>query len=333
MIIVRSPLRISFAGGGTDLREYYSKGWGAVCSMAINKYIYVTVNNLSDYFPHRFRVAYSQTELVQEASDIKHPIVRECLTSMNIKGGLDVNVMSDIPAGTGMGSSSTFTVGLLHALAAFQNRLMGKEALAEQASHLEIEVLREPIGKQDQYAAAFGGLHLFKFLKNGHVSADRLPVSRVFERHLVDRLLLFYLGGQRSASAILRSQASQTEANRVELDEMRDQAVRMSEVFTQADVSGNVGALDEIGAILHRGWLLKKKLASGISNSDVDCTMQKALDAGALGGKLLGAGGTGFVLFYVRPEQKADVRAAMGDYAEVAFDVDPQGSTLLYYGN
>ena len=206
MIIVRSPLRISFAGGGTDMRGYYKEGYGAVCSMSINKYVYVTVNNLSAYFPHRLRIAYSQTELVQDAISIKHPIVREALKALNIRGGLDINVMSDIPARTGMGSSSTFTVGLLHALHSFCNELVLKEEIAREASRLEIEVLNEPIGKQDQYAAAFGGLNLFRFYADERVACEPIPLSQETLEKLLQHLMLFFVGGSRNASSILKQQ-------------------------------------------------------------------------------------------------------------------------------
>ncbi len=192
MIIVRSPLRISLAGGGSDLPSFYSNDFGAVCSIAINKYVYVTVNNLSVYFPHRLRIAYSQTELTQDAKSIKHPIVREALTQLKIQGGIDVNVMSDIPAGTGLGSSSTFTVSLIHALNAFQNRLVGKDYLAKEACRLELDILKEPIGKQDQYAASFGGINLFKFHKSEQVSVEPIPMSKEREESLMSRLMVFY---------------------------------------------------------------------------------------------------------------------------------------------
>lgn len=326
MIIVRSPLRISFAGGGTDMRDYYRGGFGAVCSMAINKYVYVTVNNLATYFPHRFRVAYSQTELVQDTASVKHPIVREALASMKFNGGIDINVMADIPAGTGMGSSSCFTVSLLHALHAFRHELVSKEHLAREASKLEIDVLYEPIGKQDQYAAAFGGINLFRFHSSEQVSVEPLPMSESARTKLNENLLMFYLGGARSASAILKTQNSNTETNRAHLDAMRDQALQTAEILAGR------GSLDQLGAVLNEGWQLKRKLATGITNSEVDLAIQKALDAGALGGKLLGAGGTGFLLFYCPKANQPEVRRVLENYPEVHFQVDDMGSTLLYYG-
>jgi D-glycero-alpha-D-manno-heptose-7-phosphate kinase len=327
VIIVRSPLRISFAGGGTDLRSYYQSGFGAVCSMAIDKYVYVTLNNLSAYFPHRFRIAYSQTELVRDAASIKHPIVREALGSMGfLDGGIDVNVMADIPAGTGMGSSSCFTVSLLHALYAFRNQLVSKETLAREACNLEIERLREPIGKQDQFAAAFGGINLFRFHANEQVAVEPVPLSREARETLADRLMLFYLGGNRQASSILEEQDAKTRDNRTELDQMRDQALRAARILAGEE------PLDQLGALMLEGWRLKKGLARNISNAEVDGAIDKALDGGALGGKLLGAGGTGFLLFYVPPDRQPSVRAAMKGLAEVRFRVDEMGSTLLYYG-
>jgi D-glycero-alpha-D-manno-heptose-7-phosphate kinase len=327
MIIVRAPLRISFAGGGTDLKSYYSQDFGAVCSMAINKYVYVTVNNLSTYFPHRFRIAYSQTELAADAASIKHPIVKETLKSMNFRGGIDISVMADIPAGTGMGSSSTFTVGLLHALNAFRNKLVSKEQLASEASRLEIEVLKEPIGKQDQYAAAFGGINLFRFHPDERVAVEPVPMSADHRAKLLQNLMMFYLGGQRSASAILATQNSNTGTKKSELDRMRAQALEAAEIL-----SGQ-GSLDDLGLMLREGWELKKKLAPGISSPEVDQALSKAIAAGAIGGKLLGAGGTGFLLLYVPKDLRSDVRNALADYSEVQFKVDDVGSSILYYGN
>jgi D-glycero-alpha-D-manno-heptose-7-phosphate kinase len=325
MIIVRSPLRISFAGGGTDLREYYRDGFGAVCSMAIDKYVHVAINNFATYFPHRFRIAYSQIELTQDAASIKHPIVRETLKLHNIRGGIDISVMADIPAGTGMGSSSTFTVSMLHALHAFRNRLASKEQLAEEASRIEIDLLKEPIGKQDQYAASFGGINLFRFHANEQVSVEPLPMSRQATEQLTSHLMLFYLGGNRDASAILRQQSSKMRTHRSELDKMREQALRCAQILT------GVRPLEELGELLYEGWLLKKRLAEDITNPSVDAAVEGALQAGASGGKLLGAGGTGFLLLFVRPDRHDPVRKAMSGYPQVCFGVDTMGSSLIYY--
>jgi D-glycero-alpha-D-manno-heptose-7-phosphate kinase len=325
MIIVRTPLRISLAGGGTDFRKYYRFDFGAVCSMAINKYVYVAVNNLSTYFPHRFRIAYSQTELAQDASAIHHPIVREALLDMEIEQGIDINVIADIPSGTGMGSSSCFTVTLLHALHAFKEKLTTKEQLAREAARLEIDILKEPIGKQDQYACAFGGINLVRFLPNEQVMVEPLPIAMPRKREILGNLLLFYLGGQREASSILKHQEDNISENLAALDEMRDQALNVAEVLT----SGNY---DELGYILRRGWELKKTLAPGITTPDVDDAMETALKAGALGGKLLGAGGTGFLLLYAPKRAQSRVRQALQRHKEVQYEPDESGSMILYYG-
>lgn len=335
MIIVRSPLRVSLAGGGSDVNDYYNAGhgFGAVCSIAINKYVYVTLNNLSSYFPHRFRIAYSQTELTQDIESIKHPIVRVALSEMGIQGGIDINVMSDVPAGTGLGSSSSFTVSLLHALSAFRHCLASKEFLAKEACRLEIDVLHEPVGKQDQYAAAFGGINLFRFHHNEQVGVEPLPLSEKVEQRLMRHLMLFYLGGNRSASRIMQEQRSNMPSKTAHLGEMRDQALRMAEILTQSASSEKEDSLDELGALLKRGWMLKRGLSQSISTSIVDEAMEAALAAGALGGKLLGAGGTGFLLLYVSPHQQAKVREALAEFSEVPFGIDHMGSSLLYYGN
>lgn len=326
MIIVRSPLRISFAGGGTDLPNYYREGFGAVCSVAINKYVYVTVNNLATFFPHRFRLAYSQTEQTQDVASIKHPIVREVLNEMKFHGGVDINVMADIPAGTGMGSSSAFTVSLLHALHAFRSELVEKEYLAREASRLEIDILKEPIGKQDQYAAAFGGINLFRFQANEKVSVEPVPLSPKIREQLMGNLMMFYLGGNRQASQILKEQKEKTENNRVMLDRMRDQALEVAKILTGSR------PLDDLGELLHEGWMMKKSLTGGITNDIVDAAVEAGLKAGALGGKLLGAGGTGFLLFYATPAHHENIRRALPHLAEVQFQVDEMGSSLLYYG-
>ncbi len=328
MIIVRSPHRISLAGGGTDLPDFYTNNqFGAVCSFAINRYVYVTINNLADYFPHRLRIAYSQTELTQDVQSIKHPIVREAMKLKKLSGGIDINVMSDIPAGTGMGSSSSFTVCLLHAFNAFQNQLVSKEKIADEACRLEIEMLKEPIGKQDQYAAAFGGIHLYKFNSDGTTFVEPIPMSSENKKNLIDHFMLFYLGGNRASNSILKEQNLNTNKNTEALLEMRAQAIEVAQILTSKP------PYDSLGKLLKKGWDLKKTLAGGISNSDVDVAMQTAIDHGAIGGKLLGAGGTGFLLCYVKPENQASVRKALHMYKEIEFDVDPMGSTLLYYGD
>jgi len=331
MIIVRSPLRISFAGGGTDLRAYYQDHPGAVCSMAINKYVYVTINNLSTFFPHRFRIAYSQTELTQDVSSIKHPIVKAALKMLPaFRGGIDISVMSDVPAGTGLGSSSTFTVSLLHALCAFQNKLTSKEELARNACQIEIDHLKEPIGKQDQYAAAFGGINLFHFNSNEQVEVQPIPLSSEAKQTLLDRLLLFYLGNNRQASEILKTHTANIPNKQSELLEMKEQALQVAQILTQPNDPNDY---DELGKLLKRGWMLKKSLAPEVTNSEVDQAMEHALESGAIGGKLLGAGKTGFLLLYVPPNKKTAVRNALSIYKEVFFQPDELGSTLLYYTN
>ncbi len=328
MIIVKTPLRISFAGGGTDLASYYQHDFGAVCSMAINKYIYISVNSLASYFPHRFRVAYSKTELVQDVQSIAHPIVRTALQELKFdEGGIDINVMADVPAGTGMGSSSAFTVALTHALYCAKGKLLGKEAIAREACRLEIDVLKAPIGKQDHYASAYGGINLLSFYPDEQVRVDPLPISQARRDQLLGNLAFFYLGGERSASGILEKQKANVQQLMKPLDVMREQAVRAAKVIQEGD-------LDELGEILREGWNLKRSLAEGITNPRIEEMMNRGLAAGALGGKLLGAGGTGFLLFYVRPEKREQLhRAFEGLMAPIPFNVDTQGTSLLHYGN
>ena len=327
MIIVRSPLRISLAGGGTDLRSFYKEKAGSVCSFAINKYVYVTVNNLSTFFPHRYRVSYSQTELTQNSESIKHPIVREALKFLDLQnGGIDINVMADIPAGTGMGSSSAFTVSLLHALHAMKGELVSKEVLAQEACYLEMDKLQEPIGKQDQYAASFGGLNLVRFFSNEQVEVRPLPVSELRKEEMLDHFLLFYMGGNRSASEILKEQTQNSKSNYSFLEKMSAQSDEVAKLICSKS------SILEVGKLLNEGWNLKKNLASGVSNSTIDECMEKALKAGATGGKLLGAGGTGFLFFITTPEKKDSVRSALHFLSEVPFQFDSMGTSILYFG-
>ena len=326
MIIIRTPLRISLAGGGTDLPRYYQTGQGAVCSIAIDKYIYITINNLSHFFPHRYRIAYSKTELIQSFDEIHHPIVRESLRHLNLKsGGIDISVMADIPAGTGLGSSSAFTVGLMHGLFSFQGKISSKELIAKEASNLEINILKEPIGKQDHYASAFGGINLIHFFKDEEVRVDPLPLSEEKRNTLLKNMMLFYLGGTRSASQILKKQNSSIHENIDTLNKMRDQAIRLSQVLTENK------NLDEAGEILRKGWELKKTLSENISNSEVDQKIETSIRAGAIGGKLLGAGGSGFLLLYVPEKHQKAVAKALPEHNPIPFKVDTLGSSLLYY--
>ena len=323
MIISRTPFRGSFAGGGTDLAAFYRTTFGAVTSTTVDKFMYITVNTR---FDATLRVSYRKTEIVDNAEQLEHPIVREALKLTGILTGIEITSMADLPAGTGLGSSSSFTVGLLHALYAWQGKFRSAEQLAAEASHIEIELLGEPIGKQDQYAAAYGGLNLIRFNEDDTVFVDPVICPPERRRELFRNLMFFYTGGTRSASAILKKQKQST-ADRLEfLTRMRDQADEIREVLI------NGRDLTLFGELLHAGWQLKKQLTGGITNPEIDGWYERAREAGAIGGKLLGAGGGGFLVFYVQPDKQRFVQAALQELRQVKFDYEPQGSKIVYIG-
>lgn len=324
MIITRTPLRVSFAGGGTDLRAFYSHGRGAVLSTSIDKYIYITVN---PKFDHKIRASYSVTEMVDSVRELKHELIREALKVVGVKGGVEITSISDVPSrGTGLGSSSSYTVGLLNALYAYTGRLVNAERLAAEACRIEIEICGKPIGKQDQYIAAYGGLQFIQFNADESVFVDPIPCDRKFREQLERNLLMLYSGITRSADEILDEQSRNTEQNgtaRTDLLKMRDLADQLRECLCS-------GQLDGFGEVLHMGWTLKKTLAAGISNPEIDNWYDKARCHGAIGGKLLGAGGGGFLLFYAHPACHAEICRALPELKPIPFRFAPQGSKIIF---
>lgn len=323
MIISRTPFRMSFAGGGTDLPSFYRHEPGAVLSIAIDKYVYITVNRR---FDQTLRISYSQTEIVDRLDAVRHPLFRETMRHAGVNAGVEVTSVADVPAGTGLGSSSSFTVGLLHALEAYQGRYCTAAELAEAACHLEMDILKEPIGRQDQYAAAFGGFRRYRFNPDGSVFVDPLICAPETLDAFFDHLLLFYVGGTRNASNLLREQTGNTAAKMECLRRIRDLVDRFWDVLVQAR------ELRECGDLLHEGWMLKKQMASGISNSAIDDYYERARTAGALGGKLLGAGGGGFLLLFCAPENKDAVRQSLASLRAFPFHHEPEGSKIIYVG-
>lgn len=322
MIMARVPFRISFVGGGSDLREFYSqKGHGAVVSTTINKYMYIMIHN---YFHDKIRIKYSKTEDVNGIDEIKHPLVRECLRVTGIERGIEIASIADVPAGTGMGSSSTFTVCLLQALYAYKGKFATKEMLARQACEIEIDILKEPIGKQDQYAASYGGLNHFRFNRDESVFVDPVVCHPEVKRALRKNLVMYYLGNERKASEILSEQKKNMD-NSLEYGVVE----KMVELTQKLNDCLYKGDLKDFGPILHEGWLLKKKLASKISNSRLDDIYNTALKAGATGGKVLGAGGGGFFLFYCEPKYQDNLRKST-KLKEFTFDFDSEGSKIMY---
>ncbi len=321
MIITQTPYRVSFAGGGTDLPAYYEDDFGAVLSVAVNLHMYVTV---SPRFEKTTRVAYTKVDIAEKIDDIDHTIAREALRLTQLGKHLEITTVGDVPGGTGMGSSSTLTVGLLNALYAYKGLVTSPKKLAEEACQIEIDILGNPIGRQDQYAAAFGGLNYIRFNKNHSVDVEPVPYDPGFIRDLEDHVILLYTEQQRDANKILQKQSDGSAKKRDVLDAMRAQAKEMRLSI------GSKKGIEDFARILHEGWELKRSLGFGISNQGVDDWYNAARKAGAMGGKLLGAGGGGFLLLVAPPESHDAIRAAVGHPREIPFKVDRRGSRVIY---
>jgi D-glycero-alpha-D-manno-heptose-7-phosphate kinase len=328
MIIVRSPLRVSLVGGGTDLPSFFGREPGNVISFTIDKYIYITINTLAEYFPWKFLLKYSKTENVQTVDEIQHPLLRECIRLSGLTRQTEITSMADIPAGTGLGSSSAYCVGLLKALSCFLDKDTTKRRLAEDACNVEINILQEPIGKQDQYAAAYGGLRCYKFQTDGKVVTDLVTREHGHERRLRRNLMIFYTGITRSASTILQGVKKQTGEEKEKIFELQKRSIPY--VKEVAKIINTGKDLTRVGEILHECWLLKKSWTSDISNSEIDTTYNLARDAGALGGKITGAGGGGFLLLFVTEDKQQSVREALSHLKEVVFRYDRGGAKVVY---
>lgn len=325
MIVSRTPLRVSFLGGGSDLPVHYRRYGGAVLSAAICKYVFVTVNRR---FDSSIRVSYSLTEEVDHVSEIKHRLVRAMMEKLGIEGGVEITSIADIPSrGTGLGSSSSFTAGLLHALHAYKGTYRSRDALAAEACEVEIDLCGEPIGKQDQYASALGGVNLLRFNSDETVTVEPVIFPHGFQREFQDSMLLFYTGVTRSASQILKNQmkimASSDEKTQI-VSRMAD----MTEDFRHAIYDANLGW---VGELLHEAWLLKHSISNEISSDTIDEMYFRARKAGAIGGKLLGAGGGGFLLVCAPAERHNAIRQALSGYRCLPFSLDWTGSSIIYY--
>lgn len=321
MIIVQTPLRISLFGGGTDFRSYFLEEGGCVLSTAIDKYIFVTVKQR---FDERLRVGYTMTEMVDDVSQIQHELIREALIRTGIRRGLEITTMGDIPsAGSGLGSSSTVTVGSLHAMNAYLGQIVMPEVLARDACEIEIDILNKPIGVQDQYIAAYGGLRFMEFCTDGQVRCKKLDLKSDVKRALDESLLLFFTGITRKSASILTEQKTNISARRAILGEMKRLAYQAREEL-------ECGNIDAVGALLDEGWRLKKQMASRISNGKIDDMYQRARSAGALGGKITGAGGGGFLLLYCPEGKRQEVRFALQDLRELPFKFEADGSKPIF---
>ena len=325
MIISRTPYRISFFGGGTDYPPWYLRHGGAVFVSSIDKYCYLNVRYLPPFFEHRIRVVYSKIECAQTVDEISHPAVRAVLDHVGIDRGVEIHHVGDLPARSGMGSSSAFTVGLLNATRALQGNLISKHDLAMQSVHLEQDVLQEAVGSQDQVSTAYGGLNHVVFHRNGEITIHPLPVARDRLDELRSHLMLFYTGIIRTASDVVKSFIADMEARRRQLRILKD---FVTEAISIVDSGRDLRAF---GELLHEAWQLKRELSSAVSNTEVDQLYAAALEAGAIGGKLTGAGGGGFLLLFVPPEAQKRVLKTFDQLIHVPFGFEFQGSQIIYY--
>lgn len=326
MIITRTPFRISFFGGGTDYPVYYREHGGSVISTSINKYCYVTCRELPPFFDHRFLIRYGKREATQTVEEIEHPSVRECLKYMGVQHGIEMVHTGDIPARSGVGSSSAFTVGLLQALYAMRGQLVTKRKLAMDAIHVEQNLIGEAVGSQDQIATAFGGFNAIEFFGNDSIRVQPLTLSREKFEYLEQSLLFVFTGLSRNASSIAQEQIKETSTKLQTLHRMRQM---VSEAL--AILNGPDHAMDDFGRLLHESWCLKRSLTGKITNAQIDEIYKQALRSGALGGKLCGAGGGGFLLLYAPAHAAAQLRKTLSDFVIVPFRFEQLGSQIVYY--
>ena len=325
MVISKTPFRVSLAGGGSDFAEYYTHGAGHVVAFAINHYMYVTVNRR---FDRQIRVSYTRTEIVDSVSHLKHDLIREALKMTGIVSGVEVTTIADLPAGIGLGSSSALTVGVLHALYALKGEWHEPEDLARRACRIEIDILGRPIGKQDQYMAAYGGMQDVRFNPDGSVRVEPIICTAGARRRLSKRLVLCFTGQQRRAATILRP----VRAN-LNRGSGRADVTRLVEIAGRVRGCLTGGNIDHVGALLDQSWTFKKRMAARVSNDRLDRLYARARRAGADGGKVVGAGGGGCLLLFVRPAALPEVRGTMrrAGLTEIPFEPEPEGSRIIHY--
>lgn len=328
MIISRTPYRVSFFGGGTDYPAWYLKEGGAVLSTTIDKYCYISARSLPPFFSERHRIVWSHIETVSSISEILHPAVREGLRYLGFDNstGVEIHHQGDLPARSGIGSSSTFAVGLIKALTALQGKSMDKHTLALKALELEQQVLKESVGSQDQVAAAYGGLNVIQFRTDGSFQVDPVPASEARVAELQEHLTLLYTGSSRLGGEVAASVIAAMRDRTAELRQMRKLVDEAHTILT-----GN-GSLTALGELLHKTWVLKRGLADGVTSSEVDEIYRIAREHGALGGKLLGAGTRGFMLFFVPPDRRTELKKALSRFVWVPFQFESEGSTTIYDG-
>ena len=323
MIISRAPFRVSFCGGGSDIPAFYEKYGGCVLSCSIRKYVYIAIH--PSFNKNTITLKYSKTEEVNDFDEIEHKYFRIILKDYDTKG-IEIASMADVPAGTGLGSSSAFTVATLKALKAYKKMSYSKYALASEACNVEINKAGSPIGKQDQFASAFGGLNFINFFRDGRVSVEPLLIPGDGEERLQKNILMFYTKLTHDANKILSEQSKNIVSN----EEKIKSQIQLCELARDLKAHLERGDVDYLGEILDKSWQIKKTLSNGIANPTIDDIYNKAIKAGASGGKLLGAGGGGFMLFYVRPKYQTSVRKALEEYPEIDFKIDYEGATIVY---
>jgi D-glycero-alpha-D-manno-heptose-7-phosphate kinase len=331
VIISRTPVRISFFGGGTDYRDHYEENGGAVIGTTIDKYVYVTINRLSNFFDYKIRIGYSKSELVNSVNDIVHPSVRECLKHKAVDGNLDIHIVADLPARTGLGSSSAFTVGFLHALYTLEGKIGSKKQLANDALYVEQDLIKENVGSQDQIHASYGGFNVIEF-SSGKFRVRPVIISKEKHQALEDSIMVFFTGQTRFATEILSEQIERTRAkdNEVFLKEMHSMVYDAINIISSEDENIFIKSL---GNLMNEGWRLKKLLSTNVSNLQIDDAYERAIKAGALGGKIAGAGGGGFLMLLVDPSRKDNIRKALSNLLEVNFKFEDTGSSIIYNKN
>ncbi|GAB4186642.1 MAG: GHMP kinase [Thalassobaculales bacterium] len=326
MIVSRTPFRLSLFGGGTDYPRWYRQHGGKVLGMAIDKYCYITIRHLPPFFEHRHRIVYSRIELVREVDEIIHPAVRAVFKEMGIFEGLEVHHDGDLPARSGLGSSSSFTCGLLNALYALQGRMVTRQHLAEETIRIEQEVIGEAVGSQDQIWAAYGGLNRIDFRPDGSFEVTPVIVPARRRQELERSLMLFFTGLSRNASEVAAKKIDNLDRRAAHLERM---AAMVEEA--QAILQSGSRPLADIGRLLHEGWMLKRELSEGVTTPHIDEIYEAAREAGAVGGKLLGAGGGGFMAFFVEPARRQSVRNRLRHLISVPFQISPGGSRIMLY--
>lgn len=325
MIITKTPFRISFFGGGTDYPAWYQEHDGAVLATSINKYCYISLRYLPPFFEHKHRIVYSLIENIRNIEDIQHPAVRAVFQWANVIKGLEVHHDGDLPARSGLGSSSSFTVGLIKAIFALEGKLITNEELSKAAIHVEQNIIKENVGSQDQISAAYGGLNYIKFLKNNSFSVNPVVLTSERTNELESHLMLFFTGFSRIASEIAASKIANFSNRESELKTMYDMVNKAIEIL-QKDYS-----IEEFGRLLHESWMLKRSLSSQVSNSEIDNLYDSAMKAGAIGGKILGAGGGGFLLIFSKPENHNSIKKALQGLIHVPFRFEHSGSQVVMY--